>query len=172
MTKRPAMAATAVRMCGWPQSCRGTGGPPPAPRTSTPMGQQQLLLLVIAVILVGLATLVAFEVLQKHYRQDEADGLLDRSLAIATHAVYWKTKNDPFAGGSQSYVALATGGLGLLGLDSTNIRGRFAITGATTSTLEITGVSSRYPEVGVRVYVTDYEIGASDVAFDGTLVIP
>ncbi|HLT47583.1 MAG TPA: hypothetical protein VK002_10175 [Rubricoccaceae bacterium] len=134
------------------------------------MGQQQLLLLVIAVVLVGLAVVAGFEILQKGYRQDEADGLLDRSLAIATHAVYWKTKNDPFAGGSQSYEELAEGGLGLLGLDSTTVRGRFAITAATDTTLEVTGVSTRpgFEDIGVRVYVNDYDVDSSAVRFDGS----
>jgi hypothetical protein len=136
------------------------------------MGQQQLLLLLIGVVLVGFAVLAGLEALQRHYRQDAADGLLDRSLTIASHAVYWKTRNDAFAGGDQSYSALATDGLSLLALDSVSIRGRFAITGATGSDLEITAQSEEYPEVGVRVHVTDYEIGASDVAFDGTISLP
>src|SRR5690606_17735501 len=123
-----------------------------------PMGLQQLFHLFITVDRVGHADVAVFEIRQKHYRQDEADGLLDRSLAIATHAVYWKSKNDPFAGGSQSYERLEEEGLQLLGLDSANVRGQFAITGATESTLEVTGVSDRYPEVGVRVYVNNYDI--------------
>src|SRR5690606_27654331 len=137
------------------------------------MGQQQLLLLVIAVVLVGLAVVAGFEILQKGYRQDEADGLLDRSLAIATHAVYWKTKNDPFAGGSQSYEELAGGGLGLLGLDSTTVRGRFAITAATETTLEVTGVSTRpgFEDIGVRVYGNGYDVDSSAVRFDGSFTL-
>lgn len=132
------------------------------------MGQQQLLLLVIAVVLVGLAVVAGFEILQKGYRQDEADGLLDRSLAIATHAVYWKTKNDPFAGGNQSYEELLDGGLELLALDEENIRGRYAITCATTNSLQITGVSDRYPdEVGVRVFVVGYDVERSELNFNG-----
>ncbi|HYE94957.1 MAG TPA: hypothetical protein VD962_02010 [Rubricoccaceae bacterium] len=135
------------------------------------MGQQQLILLVIAVILVALATLVAFEVLHRNYRQDEADGLLERSLAIATHAVAWKTRQDPFAGGNQSYAALATNGLQTLALDTATVRGRFGITDATASTLEITGVSIRYPEVGVRVYVSDYGVDSSRVSFEGDFTL-
>ena len=132
------------------------------------MGQQQLLLLVIGIVLVGFAVMAGFEILQRHYRQDEADGLLDRSLSIATHAAYWKSKNDPFAGGNQSYEELEDGGIDLLGLDSTNVRGRFGITGATENTLEVTGVSDRYPEVGVRVYVNGYGVDSSRVRFDGS----
>ena len=133
------------------------------------MGQQQLLLLVIGVVLVGLAVMASFEILDRSYRQDEADGLLDRALTIATHAVYWKTKNDPFAGGSQSYSRLASEGIGTLALDSTNVRGRFEITGATDNTLEVTGVSDRYPGVAVRVYVREYDVDSSRVVFNGEL---
>ena len=131
------------------------------------MGQQQLLLLVIAVILVGLAVMAGFEVMQKSYRQDEADGLLDRGLTIATYAVYWKSQNDMFAGGNQSYERLETEGLALLGADTSTIRGDFAITDATVSTVEVTGVSTRYPEVGVRVYVRGYGVDSSALDFNG-----
>ena len=131
------------------------------------MGQQQLLLLVIGVVLVGISVLAAFEILDRTYRQDEADGLLDRGLAIATHAVYWKAKMDPYNGGNQSYEGLANDGLRTLLLDTTNVRGRFAITGATDATVEITGVSERYPGIGVRVYVRSYDVDSSDVSFSG-----
>ena len=121
----------------------------------------------MSVVLVGLAVVAAFTVLDRNYRQDEADGLLDRGLAIATHAVYWKTKNDAFAGGDQSYERLSTGGIETLALDADNVRGRFAITGATPSTLEVTGVSDRYPGIGIRVYVHAYDVDSSRVSFDG-----
>ena len=137
----------------------------------TLMGQQQLLLLVIGVVLVGLAVVAGFEMMQKGYRQDEADGLLDRSLTIATHAVGWKTRNDMFAGGNQSYAALNAGGLAALGLDDENIRGRYAITHATVDSLEITGVSERYEEVGVRVYVVNYTIERSELNFNGEFTL-
>ena len=99
------------------------------------MGQQQLLLLVIGVVLVGLAVVATFAVLERSYNQDEADGLLDRALAISTDAVAWKSRNDPYAGGNQSYERLAAGGIARLALDSANVRGRFSITGATASTI-------------------------------------
>ncbi len=133
------------------------------------MGQQQLLLLVIAVILVGIATLAGFEIIQRHVRQDEADGLLDRGLSIATHAISWKTRNDPFNGGNQSFEQLATNGMRALAVDSTTVRGQFDITAATVNTVEITGISDRYPEVGIRVYVNGYGIDSSAVRFDGSL---
>lgn len=136
------------------------------------MGQQQLLLLVIGVVLVGIAVMAAFPVLERGFRQDEADGLLDRALAISTHAAQWKAKMDPYNGGNQSYEGLEDDGMGTLALDTTNTRGRFAITGATPTTLEVTGVSDRYPGIGVRVHVTDYDITSSEVSFDNAIAIP
>ena len=131
------------------------------------MGQQQLLLLVIGVVLVGLAVVAAFSVLDRHYAQDEADGLLERALAISTNAVGWHTLNGPFGGGAGSYERLAAGGIGMLSLDSTTVRGRYRITAATPTTFEVTGVSTRRPGVGVRVYVTEFEVDSSVVSFTG-----
>ncbi len=136
------------------------------------MGQQQLLLLVIGVVVVAFAIMAAFPVLERGFRQDEADGLLDRTLAIATHAAGWKTQNEWYGGGGGSYVRLAAGGIETLALDSTNVRGRFRITAATSRTLEVTGVSTRYPDIGVRVFVTDYSVDSSAVSFTGRLAIP
>ena len=133
------------------------------------MGQQQLLLLVIGVIIVGLAVLGGFEAFNRGIRQDEADGLLDRGLAIASHAVHWKTINDPFAGGNQSYADLAVDGLDRLALGETTIRGQFAITSATADAIEVTGISDRYPDIGIRVFVDGYAIDSSYVRFDGSL---
>ena len=135
------------------------------------MGQQQLLLLVVGVVIVAIATLGAFEAFQRGARQDEADGLLDRGLAIATHAVFWKATKDPYSGGNQSYEGLATGGLQTLALDTTNARGRFAVTDATAQTLEVTGVSDRYPGIGIRVYVRGYEVDSSRVSFNGDITL-
>lgn len=131
------------------------------------MGQQQLLLLVIGVVLVGIATLAAYEALDRNYRQDEADGLLERGLALATHAAGWHSVNLQFGGGSGSYERLATHGIGMLSMDSTTVRGRYRFTRATPTTLEITGVSTRRPDIGIRVFVTDFQIDSSRVSFDG-----
>lgn len=135
------------------------------------MGQQQLLLLVIGVVMVGLAVMGGMYAFQHHAMQDEADGLLDRSLSIASYAVQWKMTNDPFAGGNQSYAQLADGGLDRLALSETTIRGRFAITDATVNTMEITAVSERYPNVGVRVFVEGYDIPRSEISAAGTIQI-
>lgn len=133
------------------------------------MGQQQLLLLVIGVVLVGLAVMAAFPILDKSFRQDEADALLDRALAITGYAVQWKITMDPYSGGNESYERLQENGLETLGLDSTSVRGRFRITDATSTRLEVTGESDRYEGIAVRVFIDQYDVVGSDISFDGTI---
>lgn len=135
------------------------------------MGQQQLLLLIIGVILVGFAVMAGLSAMQTSMKQNEADGLIDRSLAIATYAYSWKSRNDPFAGGDQSYENLSSGGMDLLSLEPETIRGRFDITNAWADSVEITAISSRYPEIGVRVVVDQYNIKRTVISYDGTFVI-
>ena len=135
------------------------------------MGQQQLLLLVIGIVLVALAIMAAFPAMEKGFKQDEADGLLDRALSISTYAVQWKTQQDPFNGGNQSYELLATSGLETLAMKESTIRGQFAITAATKTTMEVTGVSDRYPEVGVRVFINQYEVDSSRVSYNGDITL-
>lgn len=131
------------------------------------MGQQQLLLLVIAVVLVGLATVATFAIMERNYRQDEADGLMDRTLTIATQATGWHTSNSAFGTENGSYERLLEIGISGLGMDTTNVRGRYAITDATDHTLEVTGVSDRHEGIGVRVYINRYNVDSSRVSFDG-----
>lgn len=133
------------------------------------MGQQQLLLLVMGIIVVGIAVIAGFAMGKATLRQSSVDTLVDRNLSIATEAVFWKTKRDPFSGGNASYVGLATDGMQKLFLGETTETGFFKITDATQNTLEITAVSLRYPEIGVRTFVEGYEILSSDIAHDGSI---
>lgn len=133
------------------------------------MGQQQLLLLVMGVVIVGFAVIAGFAMAKASLRQSTVDNLVDRNLSIATDAVYWKTKRDPFNGGNASYAGLATDGMQKLFLGEETHMGLFKITEANVNNLEITAVSLRYPEIGVQTFVEGYEIVNTVVAHDGTI---
>ena len=135
------------------------------------MGQQQLLLLVVGVFVVGFAILAGFDAMDKKLRQSAADTLVERNLTIATEAVYWKTKSDPFNGGNAKYTGLDSGGMQMLFVGEETLNGTFKITLATDDELQITAVSSRYPNIGVRTYVQDYEIVSTDVRYDGSITL-
>jgi hypothetical protein len=133
------------------------------------MGQQQLLLLVMGVIIVGFAVIAGLAMASSTLRQSAVDSLVDRNISIATDAVFWKQKRDPFNGGNASYEGLATDGMQKLFLGETTISGFFKITLATENELEITAVSLRYPEIGVRTRIQGYEIVESEIASDGSI---
>lgn len=135
------------------------------------MGQQQLLLLVMGIVIVGFAVMAAFTMGESTMRQSTVDNLVDRNLSIATEAVFWKQKRDPYNGGNASYEGLASDGMQKLFLGEETVVGFFKITGASTDNLEITAVSLRYPELGVRTFVDGYEIVATDIAYDGTITV-
>lgn len=135
------------------------------------MGQQQLLLLVLGIVIVGFAVMAAFAMGSSTLRQSAADNLVDRNLTIATEAVFWKQKRDPYSGGNASYAGLATDGMQKLFLGEETVMGYFKITTATDNELEITAISLRYPELGVRTFVEGYEILSTDVAYDGSIEV-
>jgi hypothetical protein len=133
------------------------------------MGQQQLLLLVIGIIIVAIAVMAGLYAVQTKFKQSIADNLVDRNLSIATDAVFWKTKRDPFNGGNAEYSGLEADGMQTLFLGEETKQGMFKITLATANRLEITAVSLRYPEIGVRTYVTDYSIDSTVISYDSTI---
>lgn len=135
------------------------------------MGQQQLLLLVFGVIIAGLAVVTGIIAFQEKMRQFEMDHIVNRNLKIASNAALWKTKKDPYDGGNASYSGLATGGLARLNLEVDTGRALFEITEADGSTLIITGVSTEYPEIGARTWMTSYEVDSTIVSFDGDFTI-
>lgn len=135
------------------------------------MGQQQLLLLVMGVIVVGVAVMAGIYAFQEKSRQMIADNLINRNLEIANAAVFYKTKMDPFNGGNMSYAKLADDGLGTLRIEVATNYGTFGITAATENTLEITGVSIRDNTIGARTYVTGYGITLTEIDYEGGITL-
>ena len=136
------------------------------------MGQQQLLLLVAGVVIVGLAVMGGFYAAEEALKRNAADVIVGRSLSIATDAVYWKAKNDPFVGGNATYDGLETGGMAKLFIGEETEDGVFQITRAEGTDLEITAISKRYPEIGVRVTVANNEIVNTTINYGGAITIP
>lgn len=135
------------------------------------MGQQQLLLLVLGIVLVGIAVMAGFYAFEEKSKQFVVDNLVNRNLEIANAATFWKTKKDPFAGGNAKYVGLATDGLEQLRIDSETNYGDFEITTATNDAIVITGVSNRWPELGARTYVNRYSIDSTTVSYSGGITL-
>ena len=62
------------------------------------MGQQQLILLVLATVIVGLATVVGIRAFSENSAKASADALTQDAIRIASDLQAWKLKPAPFGG--------------------------------------------------------------------------
>ena len=62
------------------------------------MGQQQLLLLVLATIIVGIATVVGIQAFSQNNIKSNADAMMNDAVRIASDAQAWAQKSAPFGG--------------------------------------------------------------------------
>lgn len=63
------------------------------------MGQQQLLLLVLGIVIVGLAVVVGIQAFGENQKKANADALVNDAIRIASDAQAWKLKPAAFGGG-------------------------------------------------------------------------
>jgi hypothetical protein len=116
------------------------------------MGQQQLLLLVLGIVIVGLAVVVGIQAFSENQKKANADALVNDAIRIASDAQAWMLKPTAFGGGgntcgggttacdwsgadfAQLGYATGTGG------GYSNLNGEFTITPAGTS-IGIVGLS-------------------------------
>ncbi len=66
------------------------------------MGQQQLLLLVLGIVIVGLAVVVGIQAFSENQKQANADQMVNDSIRIASDAQAWKLKPSAFGGGASA----------------------------------------------------------------------
>jgi len=83
------------------------------------MGQQQLLLIVLGVIIVGVAVIVGIHLFEANARQSAIDAQTNEVVSIATMAMGYYKKPKAFSGGGSSFEGFTYPFLG----DSTNPTG-------------------------------------------------
>jgi hypothetical protein len=66
------------------------------------MGQQQLLLLVLGIVIVGLAVVVGIQAFSENQKKSNADALVNDAIRIASDAQAWKLKPSAFGGGASA----------------------------------------------------------------------
>lgn len=131
------------------------------------MGQQQLLLLVLGIVIVGLAVVVGIQAFSENQAKANADALVNDGVRIASDVQAWKLKPAAFGGG-----AAVTGFTGLdfeaLGYqvnadgDYENLNGLWTVTTADGTEFVITGTSD-FAEVEVTVDGTTPDDIATDI---------
>ena len=108
------------------------------------MGQQQLLLLVLGIVIVGLAVVVGIQAFSENKKKANADALVNDVIRIASDAQAWKLKPAAFGGGAAvtGFTGLTLEQLGYTVQSGayTNLNGNFVMTPG--ATLTITGQST------------------------------
>ncbi len=66
------------------------------------MGQQQLLLLVLGIVIVGLAVVVGIQAFGENQSKANSDALVNDGVRIASDAQAWKLKPKAFGGGADA----------------------------------------------------------------------
>jgi hypothetical protein len=63
------------------------------------MGQQQLLLLVLGIVIVGLAVVAGINAFSENQEKSTKDAIVNEGMRIATDVQAWRLKPDAFGGG-------------------------------------------------------------------------
>ena len=118
------------------------------------MGQQQLLLLVLGIVIVGLAVVVGINAFSENRTKSNADALVTDGLRVASDIQAWALKPAQFGGkpSDKSLSDLPTlGGFTLIGYPHspggtyTNVNGNFAFTDPGIAGVTCTGPASPLP---------------------------
>jgi hypothetical protein len=129
------------------------------------MGQQQLLLLVLGIVIVGIAIVVGINAYAENSVKSNYDALLQDGLRIASDAQAWKAKPELFGGQDDalkndqadftgaifSAWGYSQANIGSSGLCYVNLNGEYLIA-PTTTKLTITGQSDQHKnQVSIEV---------------------
>jgi hypothetical protein len=102
------------------------------------MGQQQLMLLVIATIIVGTAILIGVNRFNDSSDNVNEDEIRNALMVIAARAQVWYRRPAGFGGGGYSFAAIT---LEKIHFDTSIIAGTFAISNLQSESFRVTGTS-------------------------------
>ncbi|PAP75187.1 hypothetical protein [Rubrivirga marina] len=113
------------------------------------MGQQQLLLLVLTVVIVGLAVVIGIEAFDENERKSRLDAMTNEAVRIAAEAQAWSLKSPVFDGpeAGEGFAELTFTRLGYvaddLGVYATQ-NGQYAFTDTGAGCARLIGVDAEY----------------------------
>ena len=109
------------------------------------MGQQQLLLVILVTILVGIATVVAINTFGSSNVNANRDAVRNDVAAIATAAQAWYIKPEMLGGGNNSFANLTFNDIGFAadsiynsGLTAANLNGVYVLGTGTATSITVT----------------------------------
>ena len=111
------------------------------------MGQQQLLLIILGVIIVGIAIAVGLSLFSAQSVQSNRDAIINDMNNLAAQAYQYRIRPTSMAGGQGSYV-----GFTIPSKMRTNANGTYTAT-PTANTIAFTSVSAQNPTNTVQVTI-------------------
>jgi Tfp pilus assembly protein PilE len=124
------------------------------------MGQQQLLLVILVTIIVGIATVVAINTFGSSAENSNRDAVRNDVASIATAAQAWYIKPDMLGGGGNTFTGITFNDFGFSasdisedGLTATNLNGTYVMTVA-AQTLTIVATPSSNASSSSPVTIT------------------
>lgn len=103
------------------------------------MGQQQLLLIVLSIIIVGIAVVIGLGLFSEGADQANIDQVVQDVISMGSKAQQYYMKPTALGGGGQDFTAIVIGDIG----STTNANGdTYALSGAAAGTVTITGTCS------------------------------
>ncbi|MCB2204179.1 hypothetical protein KQI65_05470 [bacterium] len=109
------------------------------------MGTQQLLLIVLGVIIVGIAVVVGINIFGTNAEQANKDAITQDCLRLAAAAQGFYRKPTMLGGGNNSFVGIEIEDCGMSNngdiMTGENVNGTYVLSGATATGLVVTGTS-------------------------------
>ena len=103
------------------------------------MGQQQLLLLILAAVIVGVAIVMGINMFSENAAQANQDAVMQDVLTISSRAQAWYRRPVELGGGGRTYIGMS---LADLNFDSPNDNGAYVLSGATAALVTVTGTGT------------------------------
>lgn len=100
------------------------------------MGQQQLLLLILAAVIVGVAITLGINMFAQNSAQANQEAVMQDVLTIGSRAQAWYRRPVQMGGGGRDFAGMTLANLNFPG---TNANGSYALSGGNTATVTITG---------------------------------
>jgi len=124
------------------------------------MGQQQLLLVVLSAIIVGISIVIGIQMFKESAVQANQDAVMQDVMNIASRSREWFRKPAIMGGGDQSFAAIT---LAKLNVDSTNANGTYALSAITPVNFTVTGTGVEGTPLTIAVNVYKDSIGTPTV---------
>ena len=125
------------------------------------MGQQQLLLIVLGTIIVGVAVVVGINMFGEGAVNAERDALLQDVNSIASNAAaYWR-KPAALGGGARTFVGITS--VTTFGSSASNANGSFTMTVTDSVTFELTATGANEGVTIVATVTQDGVQGTPDI---------